>query len=109
MRYVYLIILIVISAFSAAGGQTYGVAGELTGDETTDFTTIQVELHNLSSIGPPIERADVAYDGRFELRNVPEGQYNLVVRTSLGTQLYRRCGIDTLFRNAAVHQTAVIS
>lgn len=90
MRYVYLLIFIFVSAIGAsAGGQTYSVSGELAGDGSQDFTTIQVELHNLSSIGPPVERADVAYDGRFELRNVPEGQYNLVVRTNLGTQLYR--------------------
>ena len=90
MRYVYLLIFIIISAVSAnAGGQTYSVSGELTADGSTDFTTLQVELHNLSAIGPPIERADVSYDGRFELRSVPEGQYNLVVRTGLGAQLYR--------------------
>ena len=86
MRYVCLILL---SAFSIAAGQSASVTGEVSSETSVDFTGMQAELQSATGLGSPPEHSDVGYDGRFEIRNVPDGEYNLTLKTSSGTTIYR--------------------
>ena len=50
---------------------------------------MQVEIQEVGAIGPPLDRAYPSFDGRFEIRGVPEGQYTIQVKTPLGEPVYR--------------------
>lgn len=90
MRYLHPFVLTVI-LFSRLGygADTATISGEITCDTPVDFNSIQVELQDLANQGPPLDRVNITFDGRFEIRNVPPGQFLIVVKTPFGDPIYR--------------------
>jgi tetratricopeptide (TPR) repeat protein len=88
-RYVYLVLYLLATAFLTRAASFSSISGELSSDQAYDFSSLEVELQELSNQIHPAERAHVFADGRFELRNVSEGQYMLNVKTDMGDLIHR--------------------
>jgi tetratricopeptide (TPR) repeat protein len=89
-RYVYLIFSICLTTALPAGAASFSsISGEISSDQACDFTSLEVELQELSNQIRPVDRAHVFADGRFEIRNVSDGEYMLNIKTEMGDLLHR--------------------
>jgi Flp pilus assembly protein TadD len=90
VRYLHPFVLtVILFTFPSYGADSANISGEIVCDTPVDFNSIQVELQDLANQGPPVDRVNVTFDGRFDIKNVPPGQFLLVVKTPLGDPIYR--------------------
>ena len=86
MRYVCLFLSFVIVGLPAPRP----VQGELAGQGLNDYSNLTVEIVRSGAAFP--ERATVSPNGRFEFRDVPEGNYLFRVTDFHGTTVYQQYG-----------------
>lgn len=90
MRYVcfFLSTLLFLNISASAAFFSF-ISGEIASEQPYDFASLEVELQDLTNLSAPPERTHVNNDGRFEIRNVSEGQYLLYIKTEMGEVLHR--------------------
>jgi tetratricopeptide (TPR) repeat protein len=83
-----LLFLIGYQASTLAQESYSALIGEVTSNQPVEFTGLQLELQSLSDPRVPALSAHIAAEGRFEVRQVPNGQYKLAVTDYQGNQIH---------------------
>jgi tetratricopeptide (TPR) repeat protein len=88
LRHVCVSLFLIVFSASAVGGPLATVSGVLTKSTPANFSGIAVELREIGVPTELLDRAYVSFDGHFEVRGVPSGQYMLSVLASNGQPIH---------------------